>query len=66
MKRRQAVRLTLLAAAALVVSACAGTPPNPADPWQGMNRPVFRFNDGVDRYVLRESTVNHRELSQTR
>ena len=53
MKRRHAAQLALLAALALFASACAGTPPNPADPWQGMNRPVFQFNDGVDRYVLR-------------
>jgi phospholipid-binding lipoprotein MlaA len=53
MKRRSAAQLALLAALTLFVSACAGTPPNPADPWQGMNRPVFQFNDGVDRYVLR-------------
>ena len=53
MKRRRIAPIALLAAAAIFASACAGTPPNPADPWQGMNRPVFQFNDGVDRYVLR-------------
>ena len=57
MKRQRAASLTstltLLAAVALFASACAGTPPNPDDPWQGMNRPVFRFNEGVDRFVLR-------------
>jgi len=53
MTQRHAAQITLLAALALFASACAGTPPNPADPWQGMNRPVFQFNDGVDRYVLR-------------
>ncbi len=53
MKRQRVATLSLLAALAVSASACAGTPPNPADPWQGMNRPVFRFNDGVDKYVLR-------------
>jgi phospholipid-binding lipoprotein MlaA len=53
MNRRRVAPLLGLVAAALFVSACAGTPPNPADPWQGMNRPVFQFNDGVDHYVLR-------------
>jgi len=53
MTQRRSALITLLAAVALLASACAGTPPNPADPWQGMNRPVFQFNDGVDRFVLR-------------
>lgn len=42
---------TLVLAASLI--GCAGPNPNPADPWQGMNRPVFRFNEGVDRLALR-------------
>jgi phospholipid-binding lipoprotein MlaA len=53
MNRRRVAPILLLAAAALFAAACAGTPPNPADPWQGSNRNVFEFNDGVDRYVLR-------------
>jgi phospholipid-binding lipoprotein MlaA len=35
---------------------CAGPNPNPADPWQGMNRPVFGFNEGADRWVLRPAS----------
>jgi phospholipid-binding lipoprotein MlaA len=53
MNRRRVAPIAVLAAAAILVTACAGTPPNPADPWQGSNRNVFEFNDGVDRYVLR-------------
>jgi phospholipid-binding lipoprotein MlaA len=52
MKRRHAARIVSLAAVALIAGACASSSPNPADPWQGANRPVFQFNDGVDRYVL--------------
>lgn len=54
MKRRRAARLISLTALVFLGAACASTaPPNPADPWQSMNRPVFSFNDGVDKYVLR-------------
>ena len=54
MKLRSAARLLSLAALALFSVACASSaPPNPADPWQPMNRPVFQFNEGVDRFVLR-------------
>lgn len=42
-----------IALLALVATGCAsGAPPNPADPWQRVNRPVFAFNEGVDRWVL--------------
>lgn len=54
MKRRHAARFLTLTAVALFGVACASSaPPNPDDPWQRVNRPVFQFNDGVDRYVLR-------------
>lgn len=49
---QRSVRLAALVACAAVAVACAGSPPNPADPWQGMNRPIFRFNEGVDRHAL--------------
>jgi len=51
MSQRHAKIATLLAAASLAL-ACAGPNPNPIDPWQGMNRPVFRFNDSIDRHAL--------------
>lgn len=50
--RQRTATVAALALSAVVAVACAGSPPNPADPWQGMNRPVFRFNEGADRYVL--------------
>ena len=40
-----------LAAAALAAAGCASGPPE--DPWQDFNRPVFRFNDAADQWVLR-------------
>ncbi|RIL08237.1 MAG: VacJ-like lipoprotein [Proteobacteria bacterium] len=50
--RQRTATVAALALWALGAVACAGTPPNPADPWQGMNRPVFDFNEGADRWVL--------------
>jgi phospholipid-binding lipoprotein MlaA len=36
---------------ALLALGCASGPPE--DPWQSWNRPVFGFNEGVDKYALR-------------
>jgi len=45
----------VLAASVLVLTGCASTqgPENPADPWEGMNRGTYAFNDAVDRAVFR-------------
>jgi len=46
----------LLATLALVVaSGCATVsgPPHPKDPWEGYNRPMYQFNDTVDKAVLK-------------
>ncbi len=51
MRQRRTAIGALVCAASLAVG-CAGPNPNPIDPWQGMNRPVFRFNEGVDRHAL--------------
>lgn len=42
----------LLVVAALTGCAATKGPPNPADPWEGMNRSVYAFNDTVDRVVF--------------
>ena len=40
---------------ALVLGGCASTqaPTDPADPWEGMNRGVYAFNDELDRGIFR-------------
>ena len=44
----------LVALAALWLSACATTGANdPRDPWEGMNRATFEFNDAADRAILK-------------
>lgn len=49
----------------LLCSACSSLPPgakpNPADPWERMNRSTHRFNDKVDRAVLRPVAVAYRD-----
>jgi phospholipid-binding lipoprotein MlaA len=40
-----------VAAAALLAAGCAAN--SGPDPWESVNRPVFAFNEGADRWVLR-------------
>ncbi|MEJ5991457.1 VacJ family lipoprotein [Ramlibacter sp. PS3R-8] len=51
-----------MAALALALGGCA-TVPNPtrSDPWEGFNRPVHEFNEGVDRIFLRPVATFYRE-----
>lgn len=49
---------TLLRSAAIVatvalMSACATTHDNPRDPWEGVNRSVFSFNEGLDKAIIK-------------
>jgi len=47
-------RLVLGLSAVLLLQACATvTHPDPADPWEGMNRGILSFNDEVDKYILK-------------
>jgi phospholipid-binding lipoprotein MlaA len=62
MNRRRAAIGALVCAASLTIG-CAGANPNPADPWQGMNRPVFRFNEGVDKHALRPAARGWKAIS---
>lgn len=48
---RSPLAVALLLASIALATGCASGPPN--DPWQRFNRPVFRFNDAADTYVLR-------------
>ena len=50
----------LLALGAL--AGCAGNPPTApdTDPWEGMNRSIYGFNDTVDRYTLKPIAKGYR------
>ena len=35
----------------------------PSDPWQGMNRKVFAFNDAMDRWVLKPVAKGYAKIT---
>jgi phospholipid-binding lipoprotein MlaA len=47
------MRSLIAFAALLLCAACATTGTDPRDPWEGMNRKTFEFNDAADRAVLK-------------
>ena len=49
-------------ATVIVMTGCASTHNNPADPFEGFNRAVFKFNDGVDRVALKPAATVYREV----
>lgn len=49
-------RTSMMAAVAMLAGGCASVPPgerSKADPWESFNRPVFAFNDAVDRAAVK-------------
>lgn len=47
-------RLILMVIGLTLLQACASVPhPDPADPWERMNRGTFAFNDQLDKFVLK-------------
>lgn len=60
----------LLLALALCLSACASTTApqgaaSPQDPWEGMNRKVFAFNDRLDRKLLKPAAKAYQSTVPT-
>ena len=51
----------VLIASTFGCAAVSGQAPNPADPLEPFNRSVFRFNEGVDRAVLRPVATAYRD-----
>ncbi|QHI98204.1 VacJ family lipoprotein [Xylophilus rhododendri] len=58
------VRLLAAVAAALVLAGCATGPErNPRDPFEPFNRSVYKFNDTVDRAVLKPVATVYRDVT---
>jgi len=57
-------RLAPMLVATALVSGCATVEhPNPADPWEGMNRGIHSFNDAVDGALLKPVTLMVQDLT---
>jgi phospholipid-binding lipoprotein MlaA len=55
--------LALTLAATAVLSGCAG--PNPRDPYEGVNRAVFKFNDTIDEAALKPVASAYKSVLPT-
>lgn len=50
--------------AALLLSGCASTGTNnPQDPWEGMNRTIYRFNEHFDNYVMKPVAKGYQTIT---
>lgn len=59
------IRTGLLLAIAGSMTACASTEvasPSEADPWEPLNRGVYKFNDAIDRAVMRPIAIGYRAV----
>ena len=60
------LRLALVLVAATTCGACAGIPPDQraeGDPWEPMNRSLYRFNDAVDKATLKPVARGYRAVT---
>ena len=63
MRKEGFARVALAVVLATALSACVTLPPNsqrvPQDPWESWNRGVYKFNDAVDRAVLKPVAIGY-------
>lgn len=57
------MRLIFALLAALMLSACATTGGDPRDPWEGLNRKTFAFNDALDRAVMKPIAQGYEKVT---
>jgi phospholipid-binding lipoprotein MlaA len=61
-------RLSLLSLCLLLLCGCATLPPgtkrDPRDPWERVNRSTYKFNDALDRAVLKPVAKGYSHLPQ--
>jgi len=66
MIRLKSITKSLLIVSLLWLTACATTGPNGevnVDPYEGFNRKIFGFNDGLDRYILKPVAKGYRYIT---
>jgi len=65
---RSTTRISLLALCLLLLCGCATLPPgskrDPRDPWERFNRGSYKFNDAVDRAVVKPVAKGYTHLPQ--
>ena len=59
------LRIAAIAFAALLASGCASAPARTTmdDPWQGLNRGVYKFNDTLDRAALKPVAKGYKKIT---
>jgi phospholipid-binding lipoprotein MlaA len=58
---------TIFLLASLVLTGCATSPnANPKDPYEGFNRGMYKFNDAVDRAILKPVAQGYNKVMPTR
>ena len=61
---RLPARTGLVLATAALMAGCAQVPhPSPNDPWESYNRSMYRFNDTVDRAVLKPIATGYQTVT---
>jgi len=59
-KRRTGSTLLALALSATLATTAMAQEAHPADPWEGFNRTMFSFNEGLDRAIIKPVTQGYR------
>jgi phospholipid-binding lipoprotein MlaA len=64
---RSTTRISLLSLCLLLLCGCAALPPgkrDPRDPWERFNRGTYKFNDALDRAVVKPVAKGYTHLPQ--
>ena len=65
---RSTTRISLLSLCLLLLCGCAALPPgskrDPRDPWERMNRSFYKFNDVLDRAIVKPTAKGYTHLPQ--
>ncbi|MEO7813040.1 MAG: VacJ family lipoprotein [Usitatibacter sp.] len=56
------MRSLALLLTSLLLAGCATTGGTPADPWEGLNRKTYAFNDALDRAVLKPVAQGYQKI----